>query len=349
MSSHPVTPPPDPPIKNYLPIIGITMGDPTGIGPEIIVKALSIEEPFQACRPIVFGDRGVLLKTIEMLGFASTLEVLETIPEEGYFPRKIFLLPLSQLEIPSLQFGKPDRACGAAMVEYIEEAVKHVRSGGLDAITTCPINKKAINEAGYSFSGHTELLGHLAQASSVAMMFVGSTWKMVLVTTHLPLKEVSKWITRHRIHSTIRMTEEGLKRYFGIPHPRIAVLGLNPHCGEEGLLGEEEMREIIPAIAEARSQGLEVKGPFPADSFFNPSSSSGFDAVISMYHDQGLIPVKMSAFEEAVNFTLGLPFIRTSVGHGTAYDIAGKGLANPTNLVKAIVLASNLAKLKRNH
>jgi 4-hydroxythreonine-4-phosphate dehydrogenase len=335
--------------SNLLPLIGITMGDPTGIGPEIIGKALSIEEPFQTCRPIVFGDRGVLLKTIEMLGLATTVEVLETIPEEGYLPRKIFLLPLSQLEIPSVQFGKPDRACGAAMVKYIEEAVKYVRSGKLDAITTCPINKQAINDAGYSFSGHTELLAHLAQAASVAMMFLGPKWKIVLVTTHLPLREVSKWITKRRVLSTIRMTEEGLKKYFGITHPRIAILGLNPHCGEEGLLGGEEKEEINPAIAEARSQGLEVEGPFPADSFFDLSKHSFFDAVISMYHDQGLIPVKMSALEEAVNFTLGLPFIRTSVGHGTAYDIAGRGLANPTNLIKAMLLASNLSKLKRNY
>ena len=332
-----------------LPIIGITMGDPTGIGPEIIVKALSVEEPFQTCRPVVFGDQGVLSKTIEMLGSATTVEVLKTIPEEGYFPRKIFLLPLSQLEIPLLRFGKPDRACGEAMVKYIEEAVKYVRSGKLDAITTCPINKQAINGAGYSFSGHTELLAHLVQASSVAMMFLGPKWKIVLVTTHLPLKEVSKWITKHRVLSRIRMTEEGLKKYFGITHPRIAVLGLNPHCGEEGLLGEEERMEIIPAIAEAKSQGLEVEGPFPADSFFDLSSHSIFDAVISMYHDQGLIPVKMSAFEEAVNFTLGLPFVRTSVGHGTAYDIAGRGLANPTNLIKAIFLASKISKSKTNY
>jgi 4-hydroxythreonine-4-phosphate dehydrogenase len=331
-----------------LPIIGITMGDPTGIGPEIIVKALSTEGPFQACRPIVFGDRGVLLKTIEILGLTTTVEVLKTIPEEGYLPGKIFLLPLSQLEVASLQYGKPDGACGAAMVKYIEEAVHWVRSKKLDAITTCPINKQAINEAGYSFSGHTELLAHLVQALSVAMMFIGSKWKIILVTTHLPLKEVSKWITKDRVLSTIRMADQGLKEYFGIARPRIAVLGLNPHCGEEGLLGEEETLEIIPAITEARSQGLKAEGPFSADSFFDLSTHSTFDVVISMYHDQGLIPVKMSDFQEAVNFTLGLPFIRTSVGHGTAYDIAGKGYANPTNLIKAVLLASKLSKLKSN-
>jgi 4-hydroxythreonine-4-phosphate dehydrogenase len=327
-----------------LPIIGITMGDPTGIGPEIIVKALSMEEPFRACRPIVFGDREVLSRAIQIQSFSTTIEVIEKIPEDGYLPEKIFLLPVSRLEINSLRFGQPDRACGEAMVRYIKEAVKWATRGALDAITTCPINKRAMNAAGYSFPGHTELLGHLAQASSVAMMFLGSKWKIVLVTTHLPLKDVSEWITASRILSILRLTDEGMKKYFGIPQPKLAILGLNPHCGEEGLLGEEEKREILPAVAEARSLGMDVEGPFPADSFFNLSSGSAFDAVISMYHDQGLIPIKMIDFKEAVNFTLGLPFIRTSVDHGTAYDLAGKGLADPTNLVKAISTAANLSK-----
>jgi 4-hydroxythreonine-4-phosphate dehydrogenase len=235
------------------------------------------------------------------------------------------------------------------MVRYIEEAVKRTTSRELDAITTCPINKKAMNEAGYSFPGHTELLGHLAGAPSVAMMFLGSKWRIVLVTTHLPLKDVSKWIKKDRILSTLRLTDEGMKKYFGIPHPKIGVLGLNPHSGEGGLLGEEETREILPAIAEAKLLGMDAEGPFPADSFFNISGRYAFDAVVSMYHDQGLIPIKMLDFKEAVNFTLGLPFIRTSVDHGTAYDIAGKGLADPSNLVKAILTAANLAKSKKDY
>jgi 4-hydroxythreonine-4-phosphate dehydrogenase len=219
----------------------------------------------------------------------------------------------------------------------------------LDAITTCPINKKAMNEAGYSFPGHTELLAHLVGAQSVAMMFLGSKWRIVLVTIHLPLKDVSGSVSRDRILSILRLTDKGMKKYFGIPHPKIGVLGLNPHCGEGGLLGEEETREILPAIAEARLLGMDVEGPFPADSFFNISGRYAFDAVISMYHDQGLIPIKMLDFKEAINFTLGLPFIRTSVDHGTAYDIAGKGLADPSNLVKAIVTAANLSKTKRDY
>jgi 4-hydroxythreonine-4-phosphate dehydrogenase len=332
-----------------LPHIGITMGDPTGIGPEIIVKALSMEEPFQTCRPIVFGDREVLSKTIQIQNLSVALKVIDRIPEDGYLPNNIFLLPITQLEADSLCFGKPDRACGEAMVKYIEEAVRLVMSGKLDAITTCPINKQAMNAAGYPFPGHTELLAHLVGASSVAMMFLGAKWKIVLATTHLPLKNVSKWITLNRILSTLRLTDEGMKKYFEIPHPKIAVLGLNPHCGEEGLLGEEEKREILPAIEEARSLGMDVEGPFSADSFFDLSKQTPFDVVISMYHDQGLIPIKMYGFKDAINFTLGLPFVRTSVDHGTAYDIAGKGLADPTNLIKAILTAANLSKSKSNY
>lgn len=330
-----------------LPIIGITMGDPTGIGPEIIVKALSMEEPFRDCRPIVFGDEGVLLRTIKMIGLSTKVEIIEKIPEGGYRPQTIFLVSLSQLKIASLHYGKPDKECGEAMVNYVEEAVKFVREKAVDAITTCPINKHAINAAGYLFPGHTELLAHLVQAPSVVMMFLGSKWKVVLVTTHLPIKEIPTWITRSRVLTTIQITHEGLKKYFGITHPKMAVLGLNPHSGEEGILGEEEKLEILPAIEGARSQGMEIEGPFPADSFFTLSNSYKFDAVISMYHDQGLIPIKMVDFKEAVNLTLGLPFIRTSVGHGTAYDIAGRGIADPTNLVKAMLAAAKLSKSHR--
>jgi 4-phospho-D-threonate 3-dehydrogenase / 4-phospho-D-erythronate 3-dehydrogenase len=331
-----------------LPVIGITMGDPTGIGPEIIVKALSLEEPFQFCRPIVFGDRNVISNTIKMLGLPAAAEIIENIPEGEYSPRRIFLFSLSRLEVASLHFGKPDRTCGEAMMKYVEAAVHEVVKGNVEAITTCPINKQAINAAGYPFPGHTEFLAHLAGAPAVAMMFLGSRWNVVLVTTHLPLKEVPKWITMSRVFSTIQMADEGLKKYFKVPRPRIAVMGLNPHSGEEGLLGEEEKIAILPAISKAREQGIEVEGPFSADSFFNLSGFRSFDVVVAMYHDQGLIPVKMIDFKEAVNLTLGLPFIRTSVGHGTAYDIAGKGSADPTNLVRAILTASKLSNLKRD-
>ena len=332
-----------------LPIIGITMGDPTGIGPEIIVRALSTEEVFRVCRPVVFGDRGVLSRAIRILNLSATQEAVDRIPQDGYVPGKIFLFPLTQLEVASLRFGQPDQACGEAMVRYVGEAVTRAKNRELDAITTCPINKKAMNEAGYPFPGHTELLAHLTGAASVAMMFVGSKWRIVLVTIHLPLKDVSRGVRKDRILSILRLTEEGMRKYFAIPRPKIAVLGLNPHCGEEGLLGDEEKKEILPAIAEAKLLGMGAEGPFPADSFFNGSGSHAFDAVVAMYHDQGLIPVKMLSFKEAVNVTLGLPFIRTSVDHGTAYDIAGKGLADPTNLVKAILTAANLWRLKKDY
>lgn len=332
----------------FLPIIGITMGDPTGIGPEIIVKALSMEEPYQACRPIVFGDEQVLLKVIRREVLPIQINVVDEIPKEGYQSGKIYLFPSSRLEADSLSIGKPDRECGKAMVGYVEEAVTWLKRGKINAITTCPINKQAMNEAGYLFSGHTELLAHLTQASPVAMMFLGSKWKVTLVTTHLPLKEVSRWVTRDRILHAIQLTEESIRKYFRVSQPRLAVLGLNPHCGENGLLGEEEKEEIVPAIEEAKSMGMKVHGPFPADSFFNISGPNPFDAVIAMYHDQGLIPVKAFDFKEAVNLTLGLPFIRTSVAHGTAYDIAGKGLADPSNLIKAIITTANLSRRVSN-
>ena len=329
-----------------LPLIGITQGDPTGIGPEIVVKALTREEPFQTCRPVVFGDPGVLLKTIRRLGREASVEVVDQIPEKGYASRRILLLPASRLDTDSLSFGRPDQACGEAMVNAVRRAIACVMDGRLDAITTCPINKQAVNRAGYPFAGHTELLAHFARSPQVAMMFVGTKWKVVLVTTHLPLQDVARWITKDRVLATIRITDQGMKKYFGLSRPRIAVLGLNPHSGEEGLLGKEEEREILPAIEFARSLSIDAEGPFPGDSFFDLSGRRSFDAVIAMYHDQGLIPIKVFGFMEAVNFTLGLPFIRTSVAHGTAYDIAGSGEADESNLIKAMIMASNLSKSK---
>jgi len=331
-----------------LPRVGITMGDPTGIGPEVIVKALAKADPYQACHPIVFGDQGVMLKTIKDLGIETSIELVDRIPEEGYSPRKIYLFPVSHLDADSLLVGQPDKACGEAMVNAIRRATQRILKGELDAMTTCSISKHAIHKAGYPFAGHTELLAHLTGSPQVAMMFIGPSWRIVLVTTHLPLKKVSETITRAHILSILQITNQGMKQFFGISRPKIAVLGLNPHCGEEGLLGEEEQREILPAVREAQSLSIHVDGPFPADSFFDVSSHRSFDAVISMYHDQGLIPVKISGFMEAVNFTLGLPFVRTSVAHGTAYDIARLGIANETNLIKAMVMASKLAKSRLN-
>jgi len=331
-----------------LPLIGITMGDPTGIGPEIIAKALFKEEPYRVCRPIVFGDPAVLMRTLELLGLPATIEVVSSPPKTDFAPGKLFLVASSNLPPESIRLGHPDRVCGEAMVRYIIDAVSWVKEGDLRAITTCPINKQAMNLAGYSFCGHTELLAHLAQSRRTAMMFLGSRWKVILVTTHLPLKEIASWITRERVLSTIQMAKEGLQQFFSLSHPRIAVLGLNPHCGEEGLLGEEEEQAILPAIEEAREQGIDVEGPFPGDSFFDLSTENPFDVIVAMYHDQGLIPIKMVDFREAVNLTLGLPFVRTSVGHGTAYDIVGQGLADPTNLLKAITTAAELSKQGSN-
>ncbi|MCX8118895.1 MAG: 4-hydroxythreonine-4-phosphate dehydrogenase PdxA [Desulfobacterota bacterium] len=324
----------------------MTLGDPTGIGPEILLKALTSAEIFQVCRPIVFGDEGVLSKEARHMGLEISIQSVGSIPEEGYEPGKVVLLPSSRLKADSLTYGQPDPSCGEAMVRFVEEAVRQLREGRLDALTTCPINKHALQKAGYPIPGHTELLAHLAGVSEVAMMFIGPKWRVVLVTTHLPLREVPKRITRDRLRSIFQLAHEGIERYFGIERPRMAVLGLNPHAGEEGVLGEEEEREILPAIVEAKAFGFQIEGPFPSDSFFGRPDSQAFEVVIAMYHDQGLIPVKMDGFKDLVHLTLGLPFVRTSVPHGTAYDIAGKGVADPSGLIRAIVMAARLSQRK---
>ncbi len=331
-----------------LPKIGVTMGDPTGIGPEIIVKVLSQKELYKVCRPIVFGDEKVLLRAIQKEGLPVKVEVIKDIPEGGYGPQRIFLVALTKLDPETLQTGRPDRQCGEGMIRYIVEAVRKVREGFIHGITTCPISKQAIHEAGYSFSGHTELLAHLTHSSPVAMMFIGSKWKVVLATTHLPLGDVPKWVRKDRLLSIFLLTHNEMKKYFNLLKPKIAVLGLNPHGGEGGLLGKEEELEIIPAILEAKSQGMDVEGPFPADSFFNLHLPPSFDVIIAMYHDQGLIPMKILGLDDSVHLTLGLPFVRTSVAHGTAYNIVGKGLANPKSLEKALLTAANLSKFKKD-
>ncbi len=230
-----------------------------------------------------------------------------------------------------------------AAVDYIKKAVSLAREGEIDAIVTAPINKEGLNKAGFKFSGHTELLAHLTKTENYAMMLVGGPLRVVLVTTHLPLSKVSLSLSRKKIYQTIRLTWNNMK-YFGVKKPRIGVAGLNPHAGEEGLFGKEEKKFIIPAVKKAKKKGIRVEGPISPDTIFHRALKGEFDCVVCMYHDQGLIPLKMFAFDRGVNVTLGLPIIRTSVDHGTAYEIAGRGMANPQSLIEAIKLATRLTK-----
>jgi len=321
-----------------LPVICITMGDPAGIGPEIIVKALSDPEIFKICRPFVLGDYQALATYYKPEESGRIREVIDPLKVKGV-PGVIDLMPVSRMKEGSIVPGRPTIEGGRAMVSYIEKAVELIQSDKAAAIVTCPISKSLMYEAGYQFDGHTELLAYLTKTDDYVMMLAGDRLRVALVTTHCALEEVPRKLNEMKIYKTIDITARAMGKDFGFSNAKIAVAGLNPHAGESGLFGQEEKQHILPAVKRARSKGLDVVGPLPADTLFFQAVSGRYDAVIAMYHDQGLIPLKLLHFSDAVNVTLGLPIIRTSVDHGTAYDIAGKGLADASSLRAAIKMA----------
>jgi len=332
---------------NHLPVIGITMGDPAGIGPEIIVMALADRAIHQCCRPVVLGDSAVFSAAMSALPprvtLGLSLNVIPTPDQAIGVHGAIDLMAVSELEDGEVQPGRPTVAGGKAMVGYIIRAVEMTLRGEMDAMVTCPISKVLMQEAGYAFEGHTQLIAHLTETADVVMMLAGERLRVTLATIHCALRDVSSLLTRDRVLKTIRITEEALRRDFGMTRPRLAVAALNPHGGEAGLFGDEEATIIAPAVQSAQKEGIPVEGPFPADTLFYKAAAGGYDAVVAMYHDQGLIPLKLLHFSDAVNVTLGLPIIRTSVDHGTAYDIAGTGRADPSSLKAAIRMAVFMA------
>ncbi|MFL6282584.1 MAG: 4-hydroxythreonine-4-phosphate dehydrogenase PdxA [Pyrinomonadaceae bacterium] len=325
------------------PRVAITMGDPAGIGPEVVLKAVAEREVLEVCAPVVVGDAQLLAHTARTLDLICGYEIIrhgEPIPEDLSAP---VIYHLDNIGV-SVQPGVESGAAGRAAAEYIEAAVELCGAGAVDAISTAPINKRALFLGGYSFPGHTEFLAHLTRTPECAMAFVASNLRVVLISTHVPLAEAIRLVEKDRIVRVARLTERELRRW-GIERPRIAVAALNPHGAEGGLFGVEESAEIAPAVEECRELGLNVTGPFSADTVFLRASRGEFDAVVSCYHDQAMIPVKCLSFGEAVNVTLGLPFIRTSVDHGTAFDIAGRGVAEHSSMVAAIILAARLARV----
>ncbi len=331
-------------IMNNLPLIGITMGDPSGIGPEIILKALSDPDIYSICRPLVFGDPGALSLGVKGMERVPAIKEISRPEEASDVPGQIDIIPVSRLKSGGMIPGRPSPEGGEAMAKYIIKAVELARTGDLGAIVTCPISKKLLNSAGYHFEGHTQLISHLTDTEDYVMMLAGERLRVTLVTIHCPLKDVPSMINEEKIYKTIRITSTALMGDFGIENPRLAVAALNPHAGESGLFGSEEETTILPAIKRARAEGLNATGPLPADTLYYKAASGHFDAVVSMYHDQGLIPLKLIHFKDGVNVTLGLPIIRTSVDHGTAYDIAGRGEADPSSLKSAIKMAAEMAK-----
>jgi len=328
-----------------LPLIAITMGDPAGIGPEIVLKALERDDICQVCRPLVLGDMGALTM-ISKTGGLATFEVKESPLEVTGRPGVISVIPVSNLEEDSYRPGKPTIAGGKAMVEYIVKAVELTTRGQVSAMVTCPINKELMHRLGHQFDGHTELLAHLTHTKDYVMMLAGDRLRVSLVTIHCALREVPERLSKELVEKTIIITYGALRRDFAITDPKLAVVALNPHAGESGLFGLEDEGIIRPAVEAARKSGLQVDGPFPADTVFYQAANGRYDAVVAMYHDQGLIPLKLLHFPDAVNITLGLPIIRTSVDHGTAYDIVGKDMADPSSLVAAIKMAAKMVRSK---
>ena len=322
------------------------MGDPAGIGPEIALKALAGPELYGIARPVVLGDPHVLALHRERMGGAAVREV-HSVDEAGLTPGTADVLAVSRLDPDLGRPGMPTTEGGAAMVAAITRAADLALHGKLDAVVTCPISKVLMQQAGHTFEGHTQLLAHLTGAEEVVMMLAGERLRVVLVTIHCALRDVPRLLTAEAVLRTMLITDSGLRSDFGIEAPRLAVAGLNPHAGEEGLFGDEEERIIAPAVELARSKGLDATGPLPADTVFFKAVSGAFDAVVCMYHDQGLIPLKLLHFSDGVNVTLGLPIVRTSVDHGTAYDIAGQGVADPSSLEAAIRTAALMARNRK--
>ena len=323
------------------PVIAITMGDPVGIGPEIVSKAISDLEIHRVCSPLVIGDALAIEQVSAYLDSEVRIRTVNE-PKDCLFeedsPEFLHLGNLPHSEIP---WGRPGPAYCKAAIEYVEAAIDLCLAGAVDAMTTAPVNKGELVKAGFMFTGHTELLAQRTAAQEYAMMLASEDFRVVLATTHIPLAEVAPFINKDRILSLLRLINRSMP-LFDIDRPRIGVAALNPHASDDGAMGEEEEREIIPAIEKAVSEEIDVYGPYPADTLFTPSSREHYDVFLAMYHDQGLIPLKSQSFLNAVNVTLGLPIIRTSVDHGTAYDIAGKGEANPSSLLNAVKLAAKL-------
>ncbi len=326
------------------PLIALTMGDPAGIGPEIILKALDRPGIFRSCRPLIIGDRKVLEKTARRMGKPFPLESIQRIDQEMRFQKAGYLLEASALPVTEVIPGRPDPRWGPPALDYIRLAGEWALKGEVAAVVTGPISKEIIRQGVPSFTGHTEFLARQAGSRSFGMMLAGERLKVSLVTVHLSLKKALRALNRDKILKTIELTQRTMTRWFGVEKPRIAVAGLNPHAGEQGAFGSEEEAFIRPAVETAQEKGIQATGPYPPDTLFYWAARGRYDAVVALYHDQGLIPLKLLHFDKAVNITMGLPFIRTSVDHGTAFDIAGKGMAKPDSLIEAVTLAARFVR-----
>lgn len=321
------------------PIIAITLGDPAGIGPEIVVKSLSDPRIYETCRPLVIGDKNVILDTLAMCRLSAHVNVI-TQPEEGQYQLGVIdLIDLKNIDMTKLQIAKVQAMCGQAVFDYLEKAVSLAMAKKVDAIATTPINKNALKAAGIKHIGHTEMLEALSQTEDPLTMFEVRGMRVFFLSRHVSLRQACDLVTKERVLNYLIRCTEALRR-LGVTEGTMAVAGLNPHSGDDGLFGDEEILQVEPAIQEAKARGYDVTGPIAADSVFHQALQGQYSAVLSLYHDQGHIATKTVDFERTISITNGLPFLRTSVDHGTAFDIAGRGIASEVSMTEAILLAA---------
>jgi len=324
------------------PILAITMGDVCGVGPEIIAKGLARPDIYDLCRPIVIGDTHALQESCQIVGVSFTVAEIASVDEASFRQGTVEVMSPIALEPASWEKGKVSPAAGKAAAEWVIEAVSLAMDDRIDGIVTAPLNKEAMNDAGYVYPGHTELLAEHSGGHEVRLMLASEKMSVAHVTGHIAIHEVPERLTQKRVYDTIALTRDALVR-MGKPEPKLAVTGLNPHAGENGLFGEEDELVIKPAVQQAKANGWMIDGPLPADTTYFKAYDGEYDGVVAMYHDQGHAPMKLVAFDTAVNVTLGLPIVRTSVDHGTAFDIAGTGKAKEGNLIHAVRVGAKLA------
>lgn len=328
------------------PYIAVPIGDPSGVGPEIAVMAADAEEVLECSRCVFIGDRAVVENAVRITGRGLKCHVIQT-PEQGEFRKGILnLVDLCNIDQKSFEFGKVSGMCGKAAFEYIEKSIQMANQGLVDAVATTPINKEALRAGGIDFIGHTEIFGALTGTKDPLTMFETKEMRIFFLTRHVSLREMLELITKDRIKDYVKRCLEALER-LGIKEGTMAIAGLNPHCGEHGLFGWEEVNEIIPAVEELKAEGYPVEGPIGADSVFHQAAMGKYNSVLSLYHDQGHIAAKTLDFERTIAVTNGMPILRTSVDHGTAFDIAGKGKASAVSMIEAIRLAAKYAPFFR--
>ncbi len=338
------------------PIIGITMGDPASIGPEIAIKALLDKEIYDICKPFIVGDASVFNHIIEKLGLPATINSIQDVKESRFEYGKVDVFNLHNVELDKLEFGVVSAMAGNAAFESVVKVIELAMAGQIEATVTGPLNKKSMNEAGHHFAGHTEIYAQYTGTKKYAMLLVEDSMKVIHVSTHVSLRQACDLVKKDRIVEVVELLHNGLIS-LGETNLKIGIAGLNPHAGDSGLFGTEDDEEILPAVQAASALGYDVEGPVPADTMFSKAATGYYGGVVAMYHDQGHIPFKLSGFKwnpekkqmdsvKGVNITMGLPIIRTSVDHGTAFEIAGKGIASEDAMVLAIKSAVQLAKNK---